>query len=193
LLMAMRVQGLASPERAAVAAGLDESTTLECLAVLEADELAKHRPGAKRSGYMLTPAGAERLGELLVDEGLRKCEVLRDCYERFTLLNERILKICSEWQLRDDDVPNDHSDPSYDAAVIDRLSELHRRSAKCVAALGERASRYSPYSVRLDRCVERLCTGDHDAFTAVMAESYHTVWFELHQDLLLTLGLEREA
>ncbi len=35
--------------------------------------------------------------------------------------------------------------------------------------------------------------GDARAFTAPLAESYHTVWFELHQDFLLTLGLEREA
>ena len=26
-----------------------------------------------------------------------------------------------------------------------------------------------------------------------MIDSYHTVWFELHEDLLATLGLERAA
>jgi hypothetical protein len=33
--------------------------------------------------------------------------------------------------------------------------------------------------------------GDRAAFTAPLVESYHTVWFELHQDLLLTLGRQR--
>ena len=50
-----------------------------------------------------------------------------------------------------------------------------------------------PYRTRLDVCVTRLSDGDQTAFTAVMAESYHTVWFEMHQDLLLTLGRERET
>lgn len=191
-MMALRVQGLAAPERAAAAAGLDDLTASARLEELERAELAKQRTG-KRCGYMLTPAGAERLEELLAQEGLRTSERLTDAYERFMLLNERVLKVCSEWQLREGDVPNDHADPDYDAAVIDRLTELHRRCGKGVGAFAEHAARYAPYATRLDDCVERLHAGDRTAFTAVMAESYHTVWFELHQDLLLTLGLKREG
>jgi hypothetical protein len=55
------------------------------------------------------------------------------------------------------------------------------------------APRFAPYGTRLDSCVERVMAGDKSAFTAPLKESYHTVWFELHQDLLLTLGLERET
>ena len=35
--------------------------------------------------------------------------------------------------------------------------------------------------------------GDHDWFTKPMIASYHTVWFELHEDLLATLGIERSS
>lgn len=192
VLMALRVQGLATPERVAVASGLDELSASARLAELEGGDLAKQRTG-NRCGYMLTPAGVAHLEQLLAEEGLRTSETLTDGYERFMLLNERVLKICSDWQLRDGDTPNDHSDPEYDADVIDRLTELHRRSAKCVGGIAGCASRFTPYGMRLDACVDRLSAGDHDAFTAVMAESYHTVWFELHQDLLLTLGLKREG
>jgi hypothetical protein len=33
--------------------------------------------------------------------------------------------------------------------------------------------------------------GEGDWFTSPLVDSYHTVWFELHEDLLATLGLER--
>jgi hypothetical protein len=191
LLMALRTQGLAGVRRAAVAAAMDEDIAEKTLEGFVAAGLTKLREG-RVTGYMLLPAGTARLEDLLAAEGLRTHEPLCDGYDRFMQLNTRVLKVCSEWQLRDEDVPNDHSDRDYDAAVIDRLTELHRRSTKCIDAIAGCASRYGTYGMRLDACVERLHAGDHAAFTAVMAESYHTVWFELHQDLLLTLGRKRE-
>ena len=192
LLMALRTQGLASVTRAATAAGIDRDVAAELLNGLADAGLAKLRE-RRSSGYMLMPAGTRRLDELLALEGLRAHGGLCASYERFMQLNARVLRVCSDWQLRADDVPNDHADPDYDADVIHRLHELHMRSAKCVGTIAACATRYAPYGSRLDACIERLEAGDHGAFTAVMAESYHTVWFELHQDLLLTLGLEREG
>src|SRR5688572_30179571 len=136
LLMALRTQGLASVPRAAVAAGLDEDVTEKTLSGFADAGLAKLREG-RIAGFMLLPAGTERLDVLLTEEGLRTSEHLCDCYDRFMQLNTRVLKVCSDWQLRDDDVLNDHSDPAYDAEVIARLGELLRRSAKCVGTIGE--------------------------------------------------------
>jgi hypothetical protein len=135
------------------------------------------------------------LDELLADEGLRSSTDLKDCYERFMQLNPRVLKVSSDWQVRREggiDTPNDHTDAAYDEEVIERLCSLHSRTCTCMAMITEAAPRFGTYGPRFDACVERLRSGDHSAFTAPLAESYHTVWFELHQDLLLTLGLERE-
>jgi hypothetical protein len=194
LLMALRTQGLATAERVATAVASDAATAAAGLGELMGAELVKQREG-RHTGFMLLPAGAAKLGELLAQEGLRTSASLCECYDRFMQLNTRVLKVCSQWQLRSDggtEVPNDHSDPDYDASVIDRLSELHARASSCIGKIAACAERYGPYGVRLDSCLERLHAGDRTAFTAPMAESYHTVWFELHQDLLLTLGRERE-
>ncbi|MGH9197574.1 MAG: MarR family transcriptional regulator, partial [Acidimicrobiia bacterium] len=51
--------------------------------------------------------------------------------------------------------------------------------------------RFNRYLPRLEDCIERLLEGDQSALTGVMKESYHTVWFELHEDLMLTLGIAR--
>jgi hypothetical protein len=191
--MALRVQGVASPERAATALGVPAEAAGERLADLVGSELARERTG-RMAGFMLTPKGNESLDKLLAAEGLRGDQGLTEGYERFLQLNERVLRVSSDWQLRREggvEVANDHSDPDYDLSVIDRLSELHDRAKICAAKIGACAPRFEPYGVRLDGCMQRLEEGDHSAFTAPLAESYHTVWFEFHQDLLLTLGLER--
>ena len=51
-------------------------------------------------------------------------------------------------------------------------------------------ARYGP---RLRRAVERVEAGDGEWFTKPSLPSYHSVWFELHEDLLSTLGLDRSA
>lgn len=192
--MALRVQGISSCERAACALGSDPDTVAARLADLAARELAAERTG-RLAGFTLSPNGIERLDELLAAEGLRTNEVVQGCYDRFLGLNKRVLKVSSDWQVRREggvEEPNDHSDPSYDEAVIERLAQLHDSARACVEGVARCAPRFGPYADRLEGCVKRLQAGDRSAFTAPLAESYHTVWFELHQDLLLTLGLERE-
>ncbi len=44
---------------------------------------------------------------------------------------------------------------------------------------------------RLDNALARVQAGDFDWFTTPVIDSFHTVWFELHEDLLSTLGIER--
>lgn len=191
LLMALRVQGMASAARAAAALAVDDAS--ECLESLVAEGLVELRSG---KGYTLTADGRDRLDEFLVADGLRDEPDLRAAYERFLSLNRRVLEVCSAWQVRDVggvQRPNDHADPDYDAEIIAELEALHDRAKVCLKRLAACAERYVPYGRRLDDCLERLLGGDQSAFTAPMAESYHTVWFELHQDLLLTLGLEREG
>lgn len=195
LLMALRVQGIASAQRVADAVADTPRPAEERLRALASSALAEERSG-RIAGFTLTAEGSARLDELLAAEGLGDSVELKEAYDRFLQLNERLLKICSDWQVRrlgGLEQPNDHSDAAYDYAVIDRLAEMHERARVFLRKIGACAPRFAAYGPRLDACVERLLTGDPKAFTAPLAESYHTVWFELHQDFLLTLGLEREA
>src|SRR5438067_287348 len=125
LLMALRVQGMASADRAAVASGCSTDAASEKLSAFTAKELCTERAGR---GFTLTKAGAQALDKLLADEGLRGSVAITECYERFLGLNKRVLKVSSDWQLRRDggvEVPNDHSDPHYDEDVIERLVQIH--------------------------------------------------------------------
>lgn len=51
--------------------------------------------------------------------------------------------------------------------------------------------RFRGYAERLDAAHQRVRAGDHEWITAPSIDSYHTVWFELHEDLLATLGRDR--
>jgi pyruvate,orthophosphate dikinase len=52
--------------------------------------------------------------------------------------------------------------------------------------------RLGAYGARLARAAGRIAAGDHVYVAKVIADSYHTVWFELHEDLLSLAGLARQ-
>lgn len=148
----------------------------------------------KRGLWQLTPDGREAHREHLAAdlEGLDAVSALADHYSTFIDLNGRFKELCGDWQLRDGS-PNDHSDLDYDAHVIGRLQEVHGEAEPIVGAMGEVIERLSPYSTRLTVVLQRVQQGDINMFTGVMCGSYHDAWMELHEDLILTQGIDRAA
>jgi hypothetical protein len=88
-------------------------------------------------------------------------------------------------------VPNDHTDADHDAAVLAALVGIDERSRPVLAALCEALDRFVGHGHRLRYALDRVVAGEHDWFTKPMFPSYHSCWFELHEDLLATLGRER--
>lgn len=191
----LRLKGFAEASAVAEAVGIAEVDAKPVLDQLVAEGAATYRDG-RISGFTLTAAGRAQHGELLAAElaelGIRPA--LHATYRRFLSLNTELLTVCTDWQLRDVDgesVVNDHADASHDAAVIARLGSLHAAVEPIVADLADLLDRYTGYGPRLSYAYEQVASGDHDWFTKPMLPSYHTVWFELHEDLLSTLGIER--
>lgn len=197
-LHGLRLAGVAEPTGLAATVGLDQASAKELLEDLVAEGSATYREGPM-PGFALTPAGraehARRLGEELDRHGLRAA--VAAAYRRFLTRNQDLLGLCTAWQLREGDpsgqpVANDHADPAYDAAVIERLGEIDEWIQPVCAELAGSLERYGRYGPRLTYALERLRSGERDWFTKPMIPSYHTVWFELHEDLLATLGIERD-
>jgi hypothetical protein len=113
-------------------------------------------------------------------------------YERFLSINREFLRLCNDWQVRPGNVPNDHRDAKYDWAVVDRLRNLDERVAPVVRRVGRSVARFEPYPRRLREALRHVDEGEHDWFTSPRIDSYHTVWMQLHEDLLLALGRSRE-
>lgn len=192
-LMALRVQGVAKPDRLAAALGVSATDATERARSLVEKGLAEKSFGSVR-GWSLTDAGHEALEVDLSEEGKRSDAALIPLYRRFLEQNPAVLRAASDWQVRrygGAEISNDHSDLAYDESVIRRLRQTHDRASGTLRELGKHLPRLLPYRNRLHSCIERLQSGDQRALTGLLEESYHTVWYELHQDLLLTLGLER--
>jgi hypothetical protein len=193
----VRLKGFADIDPVVDASGLDADTVSEILTDLGNQELARHREG-RVSGWTLTPGGRALHAELVAAElKAAGCEPAVDAaYRKFLSLNPRLLTTASAWQLRQENgqaVVNDHTNAEHDARVIGDLRGLHDETTPVVSALGALLERFSRYESRLSSAVERVETGDQDWFTKPLIDSYHTVWFELHEDLLSTLGRERAS
>lgn len=104
-----------------------------------------------------------------------------------------LLDLCTAWQLRARDgvmTANDHTDREYDARVLDRFADLDRRAEPVCDRLSGAVARFARYRVRLSAALTRVRDGELQ-YVADDLASYHSVWFQLHEDLLVTLGIPR--
>jgi hypothetical protein len=118
-------------------------------------------------------------------------DVARRAYERFLPLNRELLRICNDWQVRPGGVPNDHRDARYDWSVLDRLHTLDERIGPVVSRLGRAVERFAEYRPRLRGALGRVDEGEIEWLTSPRIDSYHTVWMQMHEDLLLAIGGDR--
>lgn len=191
---ALRIKGFAKADVVAEIAALDLAETEAHLAELQAAEYALFREA--RSLWQLTPTGKEaHLTELAGDTPAQIREALHVHYPEFLDINGAFKELCGSWQLVDGDPerPNDHTDAAYDAMVIGRLVDLHGGARPVVERMGTEHERLAPYAPRLDVALDRVRAGEAKMFTGVMCNSFHDMWMELHEDLILTLGINRAA
>lgn len=118
-------------------------------------------------------------------------EVARRAYERFLPLNRELLRVCTDWQVRPGGVPNDHRDAHYDWSVLDRLHAIDERVGPIASRLGRAIERFATYRPRLRDALARVDDGDTEWLNSPRFDSYHTVWMQLHEDLLLAIGAAR--
>ena len=89
--------------------------------------------------------------------------------------------------------PTPHDDTDYDAAVLARLDDVHQRVVPIVARRGRRAAATEPLLGETADSTGQGRAGETMWLSRPLIDSYHTVWFELHEELILAAGLTREA
>lgn len=195
MLHTLRLKGIAEPEAIVRDTALDADVVTTELDDLQEADLIRVRRG-RISGFALTPEGkalgARMLADELAETGLRS--VIDGAYREFLGFNDQLLAVCTAWQLRPVDGEsqiNDHSDPAYDREVHARLEALHAKVVPVLETLCDALDRFVGHRQRLQTALGHVLAGEHAWFTKPMFPSYHSVWFELHEDLLATLGTER--
>jgi DNA-binding MarR family transcriptional regulator len=197
LLMALRLSSIATVDDVARRSKLEVADVDGRLDDLVERGLVRHRDGLM-VGWTLTPDGRREVERLAAGE-LDSADArsgLESLYDQFTELNSRLLAICTDWQLIEHDGerrPNSHDDPAHDAEVVASLRRLHAEARPVVGGLGDLIERFAGYGPRLESAMQKVTAGERDWFTKPTIDSYHTVWFELHEHLLATLGIERST
>jgi hypothetical protein len=203
VLTALRVRSFSSADVVAALTGVAPDQVEAVLSDLRDRELVKYREGVL-TGWLLNPAGRTRGEDLLAAEldatGVRSS--VQQSYEQFLGLNQELLHTCTDWQLvggEGSNRINDHADPAYDDLVVSSLATIHDKVVPVLGELADDLDRFARYEPRLGAALDRVqrgaAGGDDwaDWFTKPTIDSYHTVWFELHENLLATLGIERSS
>ncbi|HWN34653.1 MAG TPA: hypothetical protein VNP03_18010 [Pseudonocardia sp.] len=189
-LQALRLKGRATAADIGSVTGASAGEVGPALAELAA---AGHCAQAM-DRYKLTRPGRDRLGELLAAERATLDQgALADAYRDFEAPNSAFKQLVTDWQLKDGATPNDHADAEYDAKIVHRLGELHEGFRPLVDRLVGLAPRLTPYPGRFGSALARVRAGEHTWLARPMIDSYHTVWFELHEDLIGLAGRSRAA
>jgi hypothetical protein len=188
----VRLRGRASTEAISHSLG---RTGADVEALLEAAAGAGHLvyKEGRAAGWSLTPEGRDAHAELVAADrdACGAIVAVRGSYEQFLTVNHELIGVCTNWQVRADGSMNDHSDAAYDQEVIASLVSIDERVQPVCGQLAATMIRFSSYGDRLGAALGKVRAGEVQWFTSPMIDSYHTIWFELHEDLLQTLGIDR--
>lgn len=193
VLHGLAIKKYATPE---AIAGIVAMGPAEVASIL-ADSESRGRVLSTQGKYSLTPTGRVALTSdysRFCADFRRNPEVLR-AYEDFETVNRALKALITRWQVVEvagSAVANDHHDQDYDAKVIDALGDLHERADRILARLAQQLPRMQVYREKLQSALERAEDGKIEWVSDAKIESYHTLWFELHEDLLCMLDRTRE-
>ncbi|OSC40028.1 MarR family transcriptional regulator [Mycobacterium decipiens] len=187
VLQAVRLKGRVRP--ADLAATLDENLADVTKTV---EQLTAAGLLVDGTTLRISPSGRDRLSLLLAEERKRvDPTALAAAYDAFRSVNADFKALVTDWQLKDG-TPNVHDDAAYDAAIVARLDDIQQRVLPIVAAAAIQLPRLSAYPAKLGAALDKVKAGDNAWLTRPLIDSYHTVWFELHEELILAAGLTRE-
>ncbi|WP_375484820.1 MarR family transcriptional regulator [uncultured Mycobacterium sp.] len=188
VLQAVRLKGRVTATDLAATLGTDPAEVAGTVEQLTAEGLVVGDQVLK-----LSRDGRARLDKLLTEERENvDTAAIVAAYNTFRAVNADFKAAVTDWQLKDGE-PNTHQDAGYDAAVLARIDDAHQRVLPIIAAAASQLPRLKAYSAKLEKALDKVKAGDTTWLTRPLIDSYHTVWFELHEELMGAAGLTREA
>ena len=170
-------------------AGTEQAASM--LDRLAADGLVEMAAGS----FRLSADGKTVASELVAaDRVAWGADAALEALDRFLELDARMKQAVTDWQMREMNGTqqfNDHADAAYDQSVLDRLSGLHADALDWLRPLEDQLPRLGRYRKRLERAMGLALNGDPAYVASPRVDSYHTVWFELHEDLIVLAGRTR--
>ncbi len=187
LLRTLSVKGYCDVAGAAIALGCPHEHAAALLEGLVAEGLAEPAAGSTRLTAAGRDAGAALLAADTASWGADRASAALDA---FVALDRRMKGVVTSWQMKGEGAVNDHADAAYDAAVLARLGELHEDVRAWLGPLVAGLPRLGRYGERL-AAAAAAAAGNGKFVASPRVDSYHGVWFELHEDLIILAGRSR--
>ncbi|WCB91796.1 hypothetical protein DSM104299_00473 [Baekduia alba] len=179
VLQILRIKGAAADVAVADALRVAGDVVAERLAVLEAQG-SVWRVATPPGAWALTREGIDVHAE---QAELRRASGTTDVrvgYEVFLEVNQDVKQLTSDWQRGAEPLE-----------VLDELGEIHEQVGEGFAIAARDVPRFGAYAERLGTALEQARAGDRRFVADPLLPSFHTVWFECHEDFLITLGRSR--
>ena len=189
VLHAVRVLGYATTNRVTARTGLEEGLVGELLLDAQAAGQVAWSRFADQGGWSLTEAGKAHGEHLLAVEldAIGTRSVVREVLDGFGPLNDLVGGACTRWQLSEMGLARPPADLGQALADLTRAADgLAGIETRLTAGL----ARFGGYHERFMAAVERA-RQETAWISGTDRDSAHRVWFELHEDLLATLGRPR--
>lgn len=199
VLHAVRLLGLATSDQIIAHLGIAEDAAEDLIAEIADRGWAIHSEFAGTGGWSLTEDGrAENERRLAAELVIRDPNgAVAAAHHDFLPLNARLLRVVTDWQIRpsedDEFAVNDHSDWQWDRRVLEELYSLSEAVTALEGRLTGVLTRFDGYSVRFAQALLKARAGLHEWVDRSDVDSCHRVWFQLHEDLIATLGIDRGA
>ncbi|MFG1922455.1 transcriptional regulator [Cryptosporangium sp. NPDC048952] len=181
VLHVLRCVGGSGLAGVADAAGVAEDEAESALIDLAVAGLVTFERG-EFGGWRITAEGKAADDKAVADEldALGARAAVQVAYQAFLELNPELLDLCTAWQLRTAEV----------GRVVERLGDLHARCSVVLEPLVPLLPRFERHRAGLRDALSHAEKGQLEYLTDRL-DSYHTRWFRLHEDLLVTLGTPR--
>jgi pyruvate,orthophosphate dikinase len=192
VIRALAIKGYVMADQLAATLGVSADEAADLLDRLAADGIVKDSNGMFSLGADGKEVGADMLA---LDREAWGATNTAAALDGFVALDGRMKVIVTAWQVKEVDgqqVLNDHADADYDASVLAELAALHADALAWITPLIDGLPRLASYVRRLGAAAASAAAGDRLYIASPRVDSYHGVWFELHEDLIRLAGRSRE-
>ncbi|WP_163541854.1 transcriptional regulator [Occultella kanbiaonis] len=199
VLHAVRLLGFGDTPAVADRAGTDPGETATLLSEAAGRGWLQRSSFADVGGWWLTEDGKRENERALAREreSADPDGIIAATHREFLPLNASLQRACTDWQLKPTAAgrlaPNDHTDAGWDARILDELTTIGAALAPLDERLAGVLVRFGGYHARFDAALDRARAGQGEWVDGTDVDSCHRVWFQLHEDLIATLGLDRGA
>jgi hypothetical protein len=185
LLVLLTVKGAAGVTSLSNAVGLHENYVLTALERLRQQGLIVLRQYGTVSRYVCSRYGTARVARTIVPHYSEAYPIARRqaLYQRFTEVNLRFKEVVTSIQLES------VGQGALSWKSIMALARINSEARDILDTMSNLGHRYIGYMRRLGRAHAKIEQGNLSYLAASEVDSYHSIWFEWHEDLIITFAL----